>query len=252
MAYHTESAPDQYPRLKVRGPEGPRSAVELRRDRITIGRLADCNDIALEPDPENLVSRQAHCLLERRDRAWFVVDNQSRNGTFLLRGSSMEPVRSATLLAEGDVIRIHARRGAAPQFWELLFEDPSRTGPVVEAPATTHVEFNRARRALFVVTANGRNQVDARRQERELLAYMAERNAENPGEPVLCTHEELIQAVWGREPDHRPGDITHLVSRLRAKVRKLAGEDVPFVETVRGTGYSLLIPSEPPNTSHSD
>src|SRR5262245_2428438 len=96
------ASPTPFPQLKVRGPGGQTFVVELCTERLSIGRVPGWNDVALEPDPECLISRQAHCRVERSDGSWWVVDNQSVNGTFLRRGGRMDPVRARTPLAEGD------------------------------------------------------------------------------------------------------------------------------------------------------
>ena len=48
----------------VSGPHGEHGTRELSGDRVTVGRLPELNDIALEPDPELLVTREAHCTLQ--------------------------------------------------------------------------------------------------------------------------------------------------------------------------------------------
>ena len=71
----------------------PAAAVELRGGRVTVGRLPEENDIALQPDPERLVTRAGHCTLEREGTRWFVVDGGSVNGTYLRRGGALQPAR---------------------------------------------------------------------------------------------------------------------------------------------------------------
>src|SRR5437773_12496981 len=77
---------------------------ELDAERITVGRLPDRNDIALQPDPELLVTRVAHCTLEREGKQWFVVDGGSVNGTFLRRDGRLERVDGRVALRDGDVV----------------------------------------------------------------------------------------------------------------------------------------------------
>ena len=54
-------------------PCGGGSLIPLRKNRLVVGRTADC-DIAL---PQGTVSSK-HCLLELRDGVWFVTDLASR------------------------------------------------------------------------------------------------------------------------------------------------------------------------------
>jgi hypothetical protein len=51
------------PFLDIRGPDGQQFRAELDKDRITIGRFDLFNDIALEPDSLQLVTRKVHCSL---------------------------------------------------------------------------------------------------------------------------------------------------------------------------------------------
>src|SRR5690242_12942548 len=76
----------QRPFLELLGPNGERRSVDLGPERLTVGRLHDLNDIALEPDLQLLVTRQVHCVIERgEDGGWYVADNGSVNGTFVRR-----------------------------------------------------------------------------------------------------------------------------------------------------------------------
>jgi predicted component of type VI protein secretion system len=238
---HENGSASQYPRLKVFGPDGQHQVVDLDGDRLTIGRLPDCNDVALMPDPSHLVSRQAHCLLELRDGCWWVTDDHSVNGTFLRRRSTLQPVRTPTTLLEDDVICIiGARTATGPLYWELVFEDPHRTRPVGETSQTASVAFDIVQQMLFVVDGARRQRIALRRQERLLLNYMARRNQEVSNGQLLCSFEELSAAVWN-EPFHAQAELVRLVSGLRRKVRAAARTDVPFIEIERGAGYRLLI-----------
>jgi pSer/pThr/pTyr-binding forkhead associated (FHA) protein len=238
-----ENQRSHHARLRVRGPDGTEAEVLLAGTQLAVGREPDCNDLVLD-DPEVIISRE-HCLLERRDRVWFVIDYGSRNGTFLLRAGEMEPIRRPTPLLTGDIIRIHARRGAVPQFWELVYEDPYRTRPLVEQPAGVRVAFDRSTQTLYVVSGAPPQRVEIRHQERLLLCYMVERNERNSGNPAPCSHADLIQAVWGDEDLHHAGDVTGIVASLRKKLRPFAlSAERDFIETVRGYGYTLHAGSE--------
>jgi len=69
------------PFLDVSGPDGQQFHVELANDRVTIGRFEQFNDVALEPDPQQLITRKVHCAVERDTHGWWVVDNGSVNRT---------------------------------------------------------------------------------------------------------------------------------------------------------------------------
>ena len=66
---------------------------------------------------------------------------------------------------------------------------------------------------------------------------MVERNAAAGGVPVLCTHDELMGAVWADEPMHTREELAKLVWELRKKLEPFdAGR---LIENERGLGYRL-------------
>lgn len=99
----------QLPFVEVRGPEDQKLTIELTSDRITIGRFREFNDVGLEPDPQQLITRRAHCAIERDAEGWWIVDRGSVNKTFVRHGQDMEIVKGRASLTDGDVIRILAR-----------------------------------------------------------------------------------------------------------------------------------------------
>ena len=76
--------------------------LELSGDRVTVGRLPELNDIALEPDPEHLVTRGEHCAFERSGSTWTIVDGGSVNGTFVRRAGELKRVEGRLPLRSGD------------------------------------------------------------------------------------------------------------------------------------------------------
>ena len=230
------------PFLAVRGPDGQQFTVELAQDRITIGYGAAFNDVALDPDPQRLISRKVHCALERDALGWWVLDNGSRNGTFLRRGAEMEQVRGRALLSEEDAICIlgYLPEAAAPRYWELTFRDPLGTKPAGQAPRVAFLEYDWIQARLFRVEGASRQEIrELRPQEHKLIRYMDQRNRANDEVPVMCTYEELLEAVWGEEPLHTGGEINKLIFELRQKVEP--DPKVPqFLETVKGLGYRLV------------
>src|SRR5262249_61903091 len=91
--------------VSVRDPEGAALAtVQLAQARLTVGRISDLNDIALRPDPQQLVTRAGHCALERDGDRWLVVDGGSVNGTFLRRGGALSRVVGRPALHDGDSV----------------------------------------------------------------------------------------------------------------------------------------------------
>lgn len=232
--------------LLVLRPDGGRLGdVRLSGERISVGRLAE-NDIVLEPDPEQLVTRLAHCGFEKRGERWFVFDGGSVNGTFLRRGDHLERVSDRAALQDGDVVCVLASlsEGGERDYFELVFHqggDPQATRaarlPEVETETRPCLEYDPAQARLVLVQAGERLELQIRAQAHRLVAYMAERNDAIGGTPALCTHDELMQAVWGDEPMHSRTELAKLVWELRRQLEPLGAADL--IENERRRGYRL-------------
>lgn len=212
--------------------------MELVQDVVTVGRLAQENDVSLEEDPQKLVTRVKHCVLERREGGWWVID-QSTNGTFLRRGEQIVEVQRAAPLEHGEQILILAKLPLdeeAAIYWELDFFDQEATHPVNQA---CHLEYDWIGARLYRVQGRGREEIaDLRPQEHVLIRYMDRRNRENNYVPVMCTHEELIHALWEDDYGRSKEDVVHVVYRLRQKIEP---DDEPqLLQTVHGLGYRLV------------
>ena len=231
--------------IVVRGPDGHEQAtVQLSSDRVTIGRLPDANDIALQPDPEQLVTRSNHCAIERDGARWLVVDGGSVNGTFLKRDGELTRVDGRAALRDGDLVCVLASvsGSAERRYFELGFHATvdSQATRAVEvhtgaAAACLRYDANQAR--LLLVSDDEEHEVPIRAQAHRLVRYMVERNEAGGGEPVLCTHEELMQAVWGGEPMHSREELAKLVWELRRKLEPFDAEHL--IENERRLGYRL-------------
>ena len=221
----------------VSGPDRGQTTHDLSGRRFTVGRLPELNDIALEPDPELLVTREAHCTFEPEGAHWFVVDGGSVNGTFLRRGGELRQVTERTALHDGDVVCVlaSAEDPEHKRFFELAFEavgDSQATRPALQTMgACLSYEPDEAR--LVLVTGAERHEIEIRAQAHKLVRYMAERS------PALCTHDELMDAVWGDEPMHSREELAKLIWELRKKLEPFGAEDL--VENERRRGYRLRI-----------
>ena len=91
---------------------------------------------------------------------------------------------------------------------------------------------------LIVVTGAERQEIHVRPQVHMLVRFMAERNAANGGVPVLCSNDELMNAVWGDEPMHTHTELARLVWELRRELEPLGATDVVVNE--RRRGYRLV------------
>jgi hypothetical protein len=213
------------------------ATVELRGERVTVGRLPELNDIALEPDPEHLVTRAEHCAFERRGDLWSIVDGGGVNGTFVRRGSELKQVVGRMPLRNGDVVSILASipHQEDPRYFELAFEttaDSQATRAVPSPGASDDCLSYEAEQARLVLVHNGeRHELNIRAQTHKLVRYMAERA------PALCTHSELMKAVWGDEPMHSREELAKIVWELRKELEPYdAGH---LIENERGLGYRL-------------
>jgi hypothetical protein len=221
----------------VSAPDGEElSTFELSGDRVTVGRLAAVNDIALEPDPELLVTREAHLTLEHEGAHWFVVDGGSVNGTFLRRGGELRQVTERIALHDGDAVCVLASVDPEHRrFFELAFQasgDSQATRPVLQTVSQC-LSYDAEQARLVLVSGADRHEIEIRAQAHKLVLYMAERS------PALCTHDELMEAVWGDEPMHSREELAKLFWELRKKLEPFGAEDL--VENERRRGYRLHI-----------
>jgi hypothetical protein len=235
-------ADEQFPSLKIHGPNGECFTVVLEKDRVTIGRFSEHNDIGLEPDPQQLITRRAHCWIERERDAYWVIDNNSANRTFIRRGDHDEIVNGKAPIRDGDVLRILGLLvdEGDSLYWELVFHDPLGTQHVFPESHTLYLEYDWFQARLFRVSGSHREEIrHLRPQEHKLIRYMIGRNRANDNEPVMCEHEELIDVIWEDEKlNHTKADINHLIHSLRQKVEIDPGEP-EFLQSVSGLGYRL-------------
>lgn len=239
------STPTPRPYLTIEGSDNRRTTFEFAsgQDRVTIGRLRELNDVALEPDPQLLITRQAHCLIERDGAGWWVIDNGSANGTFLRRGPAapLEQVTGRAPLGHETTVHILAEisEQGEPRYWSITFNDPQRTRQASSVLRVVCLEYDWLQAKVFRIDGPNRTEIAVvRPQEHKLLRYMAGRNQANGGVPVLCSFEELITALWGDEALHTQDDVTRIVWALRQKVEPDPSNPV-LIETARGLGYRL-------------
>jgi DNA-binding response OmpR family regulator len=229
----------------VSGPHGSAlESVVLSGSRVTVGRLPEANDIALEPDPERLVTRAAHCTLERDGTQWVVVDGGSVNGTFLRRQGQLQQVRGRTTLHDGDVVCVLASVGDTGErsYFELAFAeaagDSQATRAVPRGPAAECLRYDGDAARLVLVRGGEEHEIAIRAQAHRLVRYMAEQNAAHGGAPALCTHDDLMHAVWADEPMHTRVELAKLVWELRKKLEPY--DAAHLIENERRLGYRIV------------
>ena len=231
------------PYVVVASPDGEERTVELGDNRLTIGRLPELNNVALDPDPQLLVTRQVHCLVEWENGDWWVGDNGSVNGTFLRRRQreELERVQGRTPITDGDTICILGllAETGEPRYWSLAFHDPLMTRPVAALLPVLCLDYDWAQAKLYRTEGTTRQEISGLRpQEHKLIRYMVQRNEANGGAPVLCSYEELIAGLWGEEALHTRDEIASLVWRLRQKIEPDKANP-RLLETEAGLGYRL-------------
>jgi hypothetical protein len=215
--------------------ESAPTPVVLTGSHASVGRLPELNDIALQPDPQRVVSRAGHCTFEREGRVWFVVDGGSVNGTFLRRGGELQRVAGRTALRDGDVVCVLAEVDASGErrFFELTFHAEQDSQTTRAAPVATDacLRYDDAEARLLLVQGGERHEIPIRAQAHRLVSHMAERA------PALCTHDELMQAVWADEPMHSREELAKLVWELRKKLEPFGAEHL--IENERRLGYRM-------------
>lgn len=241
---------DLIPYLIIQSPSGEEKKLELRDTHYTIGRLSD-NDISLSEDPNSLITRIKHCILYREAGQWLLTDN-STNGTIVQWGETQEDIHQKTIaLKPESVILIHQ--------WQITFFDPNATnkyktiGKSSKTSSDQPLEpsefiYKISQATLYHQTGTERTAIPCRPQVNVMLRYMAQKNLDNQGEPIVCEYQELISAVWGTESDAE-GRTALEINGLARDIRKLFAEysdktDAELLVTVRRLGYLLKIQSE--------
>ena len=157
-------------------------------------------------------------------------------------------------LRDGDVILILAAiRDDSPVYWELAFRNPAETVPAssLHAPAAAsqslavELEYDREAWRIFRVRGHRREELaNLPGQPHLMLRYMFDQNRRNGGIPVLCSHEDLMEAVWGQERGHTRIELNGVVHELRQRIELDPGQP-RFLQNVRGLGYRLDPHPEP-------
>ncbi len=231
-----------WPFLLITGPDGEQFRAEMRTDRVTIGRSDLFNDIALEPDPQQLITRKVHCVLEREPDGWWVAHNGGVNPTYVRRGKAVEIVEGRTRLDKGDSIQLLGTITDAKElrYWELTLHDPLGTQPAKHAPRLMYLEYDWIAARLFRGDGVERQEIcDLPPQEHKLVRYMARCNQVNGEVTVCCLFEDLIVAVWGEASSQTESDLASLIYRLRQHIEP--DLHIPrLIETVKGLGYRLV------------
>ena len=145
-------------------------------------------------------------------------------------------------LADGDEILILGKLIEPDDyiFWHLKFRDPSQTQEVKNFQYVESLEYSLSQEKLFRNTSRNQEEINLTPQERRLIHYMAQCNHKNRDEPVICSYEELLQAIWLEKFGHTNAEVNRLIWSIRNKIETDSGEP-KFLQTVKGSGYILYI-----------
>jgi hypothetical protein len=233
---------ERLPFLLITGPNGEQFRAEVTTDRVTIGRSDLFNDIALEPDPQQLITRKVHCVLEREPDGWWVAHNGGVNPTYVRHGEAVEIVEGRTRLPEGDSIHLlgaYTDTGEL-RWWELTLHDPLGTRPAKHAPRLMYLEYDWIQARLFRVDGVERQEIrNLTPHQHKLVRYMARCNQVNGEATVCCPFEDLIVAVWGEASSSTEADLAGLIYHLRQRLEPDL-RSPRLIETVQGLGYRLV------------
>lgn len=232
------------PALTILSPDGnDRGMVLLAGEPIRIGRGAD-NDIVLDPDPAQVVSRE-HCVVEPVGRRWWVRDLDSRNHTYVERAGMRAEVDRAELL-HGDSVCLQADRDAAltgggdVRSWRLAFSDPGETRLASQGK---WLQYFPASETVWVLGGGQLPlRVTAPPKARRMLLLLLARHRElgEPRDGVLAGHAELKAALWPEDSDDQlrsDGAVANVAWELRGA---LGDDEGRLLQTVSGAGYRLV------------
>jgi DNA-binding response OmpR family regulator len=162
------------------------------------------------------------------------------NGTYVRRGGRRERVSGRVPLVDGDVVSVLASvEGGERAYFELAFRSlqDSQATRAVSVPDEACLRYDVPGARLVLVGRDGEHEISIRAQAHTLVRYMVERNAAAGGSSVLCTHDELMRAVWADEPMHTREELAKLVWELRKKLEPFGAEHA--IENERRLGYRL-------------
>jgi DNA-binding winged helix-turn-helix (wHTH) protein len=113
-------------------------------------------------------------------------------------------------------------------------EFPSSLGPAAEIAC---LRYDLEEERLLLVQGAETREIQVRAQAHRLIRHMVERNVASGGAPALCSHDELMHAVWADEPMHTREELAKLVWELRKKLEPFDAGGL--IENERGRGYRL-------------
>jgi len=228
------------PSVAVLSPDGDEIlALHLSAELVRIGRERE-NDIVLEPDPQQLVSRE-HCVIERVGQRWCVRDLNSRNHVYIERGGHRARIDHAELLhGDGICVKADTETADAPRHWRIVFSDPGQTQLAQSVAWLQH--YPESGTVWLLGGLRLPRRVDAPPKARRMLLFMLNRYREldEPGDGVVVGLAELKTVLWPEDTDpQRRADsaVANVAWELRPA---LFDEEQRLLQTVRDEGYRLV------------
>jgi hypothetical protein len=186
--------------------------IELVNPIYGIGRQPPAEIVV----PYYYVSRR-HGWIERDDQRYLLVDNGSRNGTFV----NGQLLRGPHVLNHDDYI------GLGEPAPVLRFVDPE-----VTVRPGHRLFFDPITKSFSI----GITTLQLQPAQFRLLSFLYQHAGS------LCTREECAQALWGRpyNPDIDQRAFDQAMSSLRRAIRA-ANPNIDPIEAQRGRGYTLKL-----------
>lgn len=176
-----------------------------------IGRATECDVVV----SMTKVSR-AHARLECADGVYLISDAGSTNGTFV----NGHKISGPHPLQHRDEIGLSDPRN--------LFTFYAADHTEVSLP---RIRFDDRRWAFFFAN----QEVELSADQFDLLRFLHNHQG------GLCTREDCSKAVWNRpyDPTMDAEALDQIVSRVRARLKKIDPTAANLIVTVRGRGYRL-------------
>jgi DNA-binding response OmpR family regulator len=220
----------------------------LRRHGVVVSRAATGQEALLGSDVDLVLldlglpdmDGAAVCRALRRTSQVPIIAvtarAEERDRVLLLRTGAddyvVKPYSSAELLARIEAVVRRTRRGPAAQPPRPAVAPPPAAAPLHVGPVEVDPDSRR-------VTVDG-TELPLSRKEFDILLVLARAGG------AVCTREDLLDQVWGATLFGSTRTLDVHIATLRAKLADSAADCGDLVETVRGVGHRLRVPTSRP------
>lgn len=231
------------PHLMIESPSDQKKTIQIKKDKLIIGRLKAENTISLEPDPQRLITRYMHCSIEYEINSYWILDNASKNGTFIQHLNQTKRICGKERLNNNDTILILGSidPDGTPKYWRLTFVDPNATEDINNLFQQNYLDYDWIQAKLFRHENKQKKEImGLSPQEHKLIRFMQQKNFNNKNVAVMCSYDEIIEAVWDElKITKSKNDVNHLIAGLRKKIED-DQENPKYLINIRGMGYRLI------------